>query len=379
MMQRLLPVHQDNEGQLRAIDPARREAEATGKGLIAMNLKLGALPHGLAVLGTLVICFVAFAVLALLVVSEVSALLADEAFVAELDSFKESIYDTLNESGIPIVRDLDPRYTAEELNGYIAMVMAVFNACALQLLLTLYIMSEKREVNMFTGETMSEIEKQITGYISLKTALSFLTGAVVAVILVLLRVKLAVMFGVLSFVLNYIPNVGSMIAMFLPMPIVIVDKNLEQWQKIGAFVGPGAVQAYVGNALEPMMFGKSLNMTPMSILAALVIWGSVWGIVGAILSVPMLAIQKILLMKANHPLAKHALKMIREDQTIDENDPDGAEAKQVAHGAAGNSSPADVRELNHMDNHMDNPLRASKVDSSDAVAAAEPSADHDDV
>jgi AI-2 transport protein TqsA len=66
---------------------------------------------------------------------------------------------------------------------------------------------------------------------------------VVAVILVLLGVKLAVMFGILSFVLNYIPNIGSMIAMFLPMPIVIVDKNLEQWEKIGAFVGPGAVQA----------------------------------------------------------------------------------------------------------------------------------------
>eukprot|EP01043_Picozoa_sp_COSAG02_P007815 COSAG02_NODE_240_length_27672_cov_67.291445_22_plen_239_part_00 len=199
---------------------------------------------------------------------------------------------------------------------------------------------------MFSGQTMSEIEKQVTGYISLKTALSVLTGAVVAVILVLLRVKLAVMFGILSFVLNYIPNIGSMIAMFLPMPIVIVDKNLEQWQKIGAFVGPGAVQAYVGNALEPMVFGKSLNMTPMSILAALVIWGSVWGIIGAILSVPMLTIQKILLTKANHPLAKHSLAMIREDASIDENDPDGAEAKKLKQDTenrpmpkAGNSAP----------------------------------------
>jgi AI-2 transport protein TqsA len=256
------------------------------------------------VLGTVVVFFAAFTVLVLLVVNELGALLADEEFTAELDSFKENIFVSLNESGIKVVRDLDPRYTSEELNAYFDLVMAVFNAFALQVLLTLYIMFEKMEVNMFTGSTMSEIEKQVKGYISLKTALSFLTGLVVALILVALQVKLAVMFGILSFVLNYIPNVGSMIAMFLPMPIVIVDKNLEQWQKIGAFVGPGAVQAYVGNALEPMMFGKSLNMTPMSILAALVIWGSVWGITGAILSVPMLAIQKILLTKANHPLAK---------------------------------------------------------------------------
>ena len=50
-----------------------------------------------------------------------------------------------------------------------------------------------------------EIETQVMGYLSLKTALSFMTGAVVAIILLILQVKLAVLFGVLSFVLNYIP------------------------------------------------------------------------------------------------------------------------------------------------------------------------------
>eukprot|EP01043_Picozoa_sp_COSAG02_P007814 COSAG02_NODE_240_length_27672_cov_67.291445_21_plen_107_part_00 len=105
-----------------------------------MNLKLGALPHGLAVMGTVTIFFAAFAVLVLLVVNEVSALLADQEFVDELDAFKESIFETLNESGVKIVRDLDPRYTSAELNSYFDMFMAVFNAFALQLLLTIYIM-----------------------------------------------------------------------------------------------------------------------------------------------------------------------------------------------------------------------------------------------
>jgi hypothetical protein len=35
-----------------------------------------------------------------------------------------------------------------------------------------------------------------------------------------------------------------MIAMFLPLPIVIVDPELAMWQKVGAFVGPGTVQGY---------------------------------------------------------------------------------------------------------------------------------------
>jgi predicted PurR-regulated permease PerM len=213
---------------------------------------------------------------------------------------------------------MDTRDRSELLGKIFATIGAfgdVFNQAALIFLLTVYIISEKLEERMFPGETgiMVEIETMTTGYISLKTILSFLTGAVVAIIMLILQVKLAVMWGILSFLLNYIPNVGSMIAMFLPMPIVIVDDNLETWQKIGAFVGPGCVQGYVGNALEPMVFGKSLNMTPLSILAALVAWSSVWGLLGAILSVPLLGIQKICLSHANHPLAKTVLAMIRED------------------------------------------------------------------
>lgn len=65
-----------------------------------------------------------------------------------------------------------------------------------------------------------------------QTIISFVTGFLVAVVLFLCSVKLAVLFGLLSFLLNYIPNVGSMIAILLPLPIVVVDPNLVTWQKV---------------------------------------------------------------------------------------------------------------------------------------------------
>jgi len=68
---------------------------------------------------------------------------------------------------------------------------------------------------------------------------------------------------------------------------------------------------FVGNVLEPSVFGKSLNMTAMSILGALVIWTGIWGIPGAVLSVPLLGIQKILMVYTNHPIAKYMLLLIR--------------------------------------------------------------------
>jgi predicted PurR-regulated permease PerM len=56
------------------------------------------------------------------------------------------------------------------------------------------------------------------------------------------RVKLAIMFGILAFVLNYIPNIGSVIAMCLPVPIIIVDVRLSSVEKLLGVLGPACVQ-----------------------------------------------------------------------------------------------------------------------------------------
>jgi predicted PurR-regulated permease PerM/Ca2+-binding EF-hand superfamily protein len=299
---------------------SRREMGDTAKGSCYDCATMCKMPHGAAVLLTIITVFAGLGSVSFMVYNELKAVTDDKVFMDKLETFIDDLYADLNASGIKVLRDETPGSSSAEIAATIGAFGDVFNQAALIFLLTVYIISEKLEERMFPGETgiMVEIETMTTGYISLKTILSFLTGAVVAVIMLILQVKLAVMWGILSFLLNYIPNVGSMIAMFLPMPIVIVDDNLETWQKIGAFLGPGCVQGYVGNALEPMVFGKSLNMTPLSILAALVAWSSVWGILGAILSVPLLGIQKICLSHANHPLAKTVLAMIREDPTIDE-------------------------------------------------------------
>jgi AI-2 transport protein TqsA len=303
----------------------RRAVMGTPQGGMYDFLTTCKLPHGITLLMTIVTVFGILLALVLMVWSETSVLLSDEDFMTELRAFVDSIYVTLNESGINILRDTTEGYTADEISDMLSQFNAFFGQAALIFLLWVYILSEKTERLMFGdgGDSgpgiLQEVEAQVTNYITLKTILSFVTGLVVAIILLVLQVKLAVMFGLLSFALNFIPNVGSMIAMFLPLPIVIVDKNLEMWQKIGAFVGPAIVQGYVGNALEPMVFGKSLNMTPLSILMALVLWSALWGIMGAILSVPLLGIQKICLTHANHPMAKYFLSLIREDPTVDEN------------------------------------------------------------
>ena len=177
--------------------------------------------------------------------------------------------------GVPCVHD---GYTPDDITNYLGMFNAVFSLFALVFLFVIYLLLEKDpNAKMFKGDSpaAAEIEAMIDHYISLKTYLSFATGCLVAVMLMLCGIQMAVLFGIMSFVMNYIPNVGSIIAIFLPLPVVLLDFDLAGWQQAGAFIGPGIVQLVVGNVVEPQLFGSSLNMTPLSILAALLIWTAV--------------------------------------------------------------------------------------------------------
>lgn len=304
-------------------DEAGREKDAIKMKSVYECVMLYKFPHIVSVLACLFVVLGTLGGIVNMLVTEMTRFFDDPAVMQEMENLEESWDQFLNDSGIIILPDPDYHdgYYMSELMEYVAVAGDYINFVVMVFLFLVYLMVEKdADEAMFQGDSqaLEEIESMIEHYITLKTALSIATGAVVAIILLIIGIQLAVLFGVFTFLLNFIPNIGSMMAMVLPLPVVLLDSSLETWQQVAAFVGPGLVQGYVGNILEPTVFGASLNMTALSILAALVIWGSIWGLTGAVLSVPLLGIIKILFHHTNHPLAKYCLMLIREDPTLDE-------------------------------------------------------------
>eukprot|EP01043_Picozoa_sp_COSAG02_P053036 COSAG02_NODE_5804_length_4024_cov_5.645860_2_plen_384_part_00 len=177
--------------------------------------------------------------------------------------------------------------TTDEFLVFLAPYISLANDWVLTIMLCLYLLAARsgrteydhHRAKHAVGELsiMEKIEVMNKNYVLLKSKLSALTGGLVGIILGLLGVKLWFIWALLTFMLNFIPNVGSMLAMVLPIPIIIVDDELEITTKLLAFALPAFVQLYVGNVLEPMVFGKSLNLTALSVLVALVLWSSIWG------------------------------------------------------------------------------------------------------
>ncbi len=146
--------------------------------------------------------------------------------------------------------------------------------------------------SLFTEVTTS-ISRQIGQYLTVKVAISGTTGVLVWLSLTLLKVEFALTWGALAFFLNFIPSIGSILASVPPILLSIVQFYPSGWMPVLVAVVLLSIQMGMGNVIEPKIMGESLNLSPVIILLSLILFGWMWGIVGALLSVPIAATIKI--------------------------------------------------------------------------------------
>ncbi len=145
-----------------------------------------------------------------------------------------------------------------------------------------------------TEKLLSQIQSDIQTYISIKTLMSLVTGLLSYGILIAVGVDFAAFWAFTIFLLNYIPTIGSIVATVFPALLTLIQfDNVSPFLVVA--VGLTGIQFFVGNVVEPKLMGNSLNLSPLVVLLSLVLWGSVWGIAGMFLSVPITVIAMIVL------------------------------------------------------------------------------------
>ncbi|PWR01562.1 AI-2E family transporter [Meridianimarinicoccus roseus] len=138
------------------------------------------------------------------------------------------------------------------------------------------------------------INEQIVTYLSTKTLINVIVGALSWVVMWLLGIENAMFWAFLIALFNYIPYVGSLLGVGVVLVYTLLATANIQLTLL-ALVALTAAQVYVGNWLEPRVMSRSLNLSPLTVLLALVLWSSLWGLPGAIIAVPMTSILLIAL------------------------------------------------------------------------------------
>lgn len=141
---------------------------------------------------------------------------------------------------------------------------------------------------------LAQIESATRKYIFIKTVVSAITGVGAWLILKWLNCPMAEMIGVVTFILNYIPSIGSILATFLPIPLVLAQFG-PSWKIFWVLLLLGILQNVMGNLIEPKIQGKGLKLHPVAILLSLALWGLLWGPVGMFLAAPIAAVIRVVL------------------------------------------------------------------------------------
>jgi predicted PurR-regulated permease PerM len=127
----------------------------------------------------------------------------------------------------------------------------------------------------------------IIRYVYVKGMASGLVAALSTGTFLVVRLDMAIFWGALTFFGNFIPYVGSALAVVLPSTIALL-----QFGTLGSALGLAAVltcfQVLVAQFIEPRFAGRELNLSPLVVILSLAFWGWLWGVIGLLLSIPIM-------------------------------------------------------------------------------------------
>ncbi len=139
---------------------------------------------------------------------------------------------------------------------------------------------------------VAEIEDMVFTYLATITVINLLVGVAVALIAWGVGLGSPILWGAMAFLLNYLPYLGPLAGVM----IVTLASYLTLQDSGLTLVAPLSYAGIVlieGNVLTPMVLGKRLEIHPLVVFVWLLLLGWLWGMVGAILAVPLLMVIKI--------------------------------------------------------------------------------------
>ena len=276
---------------------------------IMFGLRMRRVPAPIAILLAVLVDVLVFGLIILLATNAMGALsLRIPVYRASLLDLIDRSATWLASKGLPDVELLtsgllDPEAIFGFVGNTVQMAASVFSVAILVAIILCFILAEAtvfpfkfqailghdRTSRIRITKTIGEVQ----AYLGIKTLVSLATGLTAGLFSWWMGLDFPVLLGLLVFLLNYIPTIGSIIA---AVPAMLIALILFGWPRM-VVVGIGylAINTTFGNVIEPNVMGRRMGLSTLVVVLSLLFWGWVWGPIGALLSVPLTMVTKIVL------------------------------------------------------------------------------------
>jgi len=142
-------------------------------------------------------------------------------------------------------------------------------------------------------ELSVDVERNVSIYLLTVTCINALVGCATGCVMWLCGVANPVLWGAVAFVLNFVPILGPTVGIVIFLMAGILSLGVTWWAllPVGLYF---CIHIIEGEITTPMVLARRFTINPVAVILALIFWYWMWGVVGAILAVPMLAITKII-------------------------------------------------------------------------------------
>ena len=150
-------------------------------------------------------------------------------------------------------------------------------------------MSNKRQA----VDISRQIESDISAYLVTITIMNAAVGLLTALVMWLTGVGDPILWGTVAFLLNYVPIIGWLlgIVIFVLAGLLTSDTLWQAFLPAGLYF---AIHLVEGETVTPMLLARRFTLNPVVVVVALVFWYWMWGVSGAIIAMPVLAVTKII-------------------------------------------------------------------------------------
>lgn len=139
---------------------------------------------------------------------------------------------------------------------------------------------------------IGRIHAEIEAYIGVKCVVGLAQAVPTWVLLAAVGLDGAAFWAVVVFIFSFIPTVGSLIGIVFPSAIALAQFADPVTVPL-IVLALAAIQLWGSNWLEPKLMGARLNLSALVILVGIFAGGAAWGIVGALVAVPLLSVAVI--------------------------------------------------------------------------------------
>jgi predicted PurR-regulated permease PerM len=146
-------------------------------------------------------------------------------------------------------------------------------------------------------EVMRDIDSALSGFIVGRVTITFLLAIMLYIGFLLIGLPYSLLLAVVSFILNIIPYIGQILG---AIPVLIVAFTVSPTMVIWALIVVVLAQQIESSLLSPFIYGKKLDMHPMTTVILLLAAGDIAGILGVILAIPAYMVVKIIVLRIYH-------------------------------------------------------------------------------